>query len=225
MSDPVPAGGPAGLTGDGPGTVIFDFGGVLFDWRPAALLADVLPHRIPTDALAEHWKARFFQDYQGEWGAFDQGLIEVPELVAGIAARTGLSADEVQRVVDAVPPALQPLPATVELLTRLKAAGHRLYFLSNMPAPYADHLEQHHPELLGHFEDGVFSARVKVGKPDPAIFDIALKRFGVEPAHGLFIDDHPVNIDAARALGLPAHLFTSASGLEAALVERGLLPG
>ncbi|HSI58380.1 MAG TPA: HAD family phosphatase [Ideonella sp.] len=203
--------------------IIFDFGGVLFDWRPAALLAEVLPDRAPTDDLAEHWKAQFFQGYEGEWGAFDSGLIEVHDLVTGIAARTGLSEDEVQRVIDAVPPALQPLPATVALLQRLKEAGHRLFFLSNMPAPYADYLEQNHPELLGHFEDGVFSARVKVGKPKPEIFDIALRQFGVEAEHGLFIDDHPANVDAAHALGLPAHLFTSASGLEAALVERGLL--
>ena len=203
--------------------IIFDFGGVLFDWRPAALLAKVLPDRASTDDLAEHWKAQFFQGYEGEWGAFDSGLIEVPDLVTGIAARTGLSEDEVQRVVDAVPPALQPLPATVALLQRLKEAGHRLFFLSNMPAPYADYLEQNHPELLGHFEDGVFSARVKVGKPKAAIFDIALRQFGVEAGHGLFIDDHPANIDTAHALGLPAHLFTSAGRLEATLVERGLL--
>lgn len=203
--------------------IIFDFGGVLFDWRPAALLAEVLPGRAATDELAEHWKAQFFQGYQGEWGAFDSGLIEVPALVAGIAARTGLSEDEVQRVVDAVPGALQPLPATVELLARLKAAGHRLYFLSNMPAPYADHLERHHAAVLGHFDDGVFSARVKVGKPRPEIFDIAFRQFGVAAADALFIDDHPANIDAAQALGLPAHLFTTASRLEATLLERGLL--
>jgi len=208
-----------------PRPIIFDFGGVLFDWRPAALLAEVLPERAHSDAAAEHWKQQFFLGYEGEWGAFDSGLIDVPELVSGIAARTGLHEHEVQRVVDAAPLSLQPLPATVALLGRLKQAGHRLFFLSNMPAPFADHLEQQHPALLGQFEDGVFSARVKVGKPQAAIFDIALKRFDVEPGRALFIDDHPVNVDAAEALGLPAHLFTSAGGLEAALVQRGLLPG
>jgi len=38
-------------------------------------------------------------------------------------------------------PRAYPLPDTEAWLRRLKAAGHRLVFLSNMPVPYARHLE------------------------------------------------------------------------------------
>lgn len=48
--------------------LIFDFGGVLFRWRPADLLARVLPQHIHSGEEAEHWKRQFFQAYQGDWG-------------------------------------------------------------------------------------------------------------------------------------------------------------
>jgi hypothetical protein len=45
----------------------------------------------------------------------------------------------------------------VALLQRLKGAGHRLYYLSNMPRAYAEHLERHNT-FIGDFLDGIFSA-------------------------------------------------------------------
>ncbi|HSI49283.1 MAG TPA: HAD family phosphatase [Ideonella sp.] len=202
--------------------VIFDFGGVLFRWNPAELLALVLPDRVRNVADAEHWKLQFFQQYEGDWGAFDSGLIDDAEVVRRIAVRTGLTEAEVRAVVDAVPGYLVPQPGTVAVLRALKDAGHPLFFLSNMPAPYAEYLRRTH-DFLGWFEAGVFSSEVKMGKPAAEVFELALARFGLQPGQALFIDDHPINISAAHALGLPAVLFTSAEQLALDLKAQGLL--
>jgi len=203
--------------------VVFDFGRVLFDWQPEALLARVLPHRADSAEAAAHWVEQVFQAYGGDWGDFDRGVVDVPMLVARIAARTGLAEAEVQAVVDAVPESLTPLTGTVALLERLKAAGRRLFFLSNMPLPYAEHLERTHG-FLSWFDGGVFSSRARVNKPDPAIYGHAQREFGVAPAQLLFIDDHAPNVEAAHALGWQAVQFTGdAAALERALTERGLL--
>lgn len=203
--------------------VIFDFGGVLFQWQPAELLTRVLTSRIRSPAEADHWKTLFFQGYEGDWGQFDRGEIDVATLCRQIAHRTGLSRAEVQAVIDAVPAALAPMPDTIALLRRLKDAGHRLVYLSNMPEPFARHLEQHH-DFLAWFDDGVFSSRVHAAKPDARIFHLAFERFGVAPAQALFIDDHPDNIAAARLVGLPALLFTGAFALAHDLSQAELLP-
>ncbi|NDY92373.1 HAD family hydrolase [Ideonella livida] len=201
--------------------VIFDFGVVLFRWRPEVVLRQTLPGRVRDAASAAHWKAQIFQDYGGDWGDFDAGLLEVPELVARIATRTGLTPAEVLTVVQAVPPELEIKAGTVAIVQALRAAGHRLFYLSNMPEPYARHLETHHP-LREWFEDGVFSARVRQRKPDPAIFHTALRQFGIPAADALFIDDHPANIATARGLGLPGLLFESPEQLARDLRGRGL---
>lgn len=201
--------------------IVWDFGGVLFRWQPAALLARMLPSRVTDEASANHWQALFFEHYDGDWGEFDRGTIEVDELVARIAARTGLSSAEVRAVVEAVPGELEPNASSVALLARLRERGHRLFFLSNMPAPYAEHLERTHA-FLAQFDDGVFSSRVKLAKPDAAVFRLAQERFRVVAAQTLFIDDHTPNVAAARAQGWRALHFTEAVAAETELRSLGL---
>lgn len=199
---------------------VFDFGRVLFRWRPEALLREVLPQRASDEASARHWVAQVFQSYGGDWGDFDRGTVQPPELAQRIAARTGLTPDEVRAVIDAVPAELQPLPDSVALLQRVRAAGHRSFYLSNMPAPYADHLEASHDFVRG-FEAGVFSARVGFNKPEPEIFALAQARFGVPADSLLFLDDHAPNVVAAQAAGWQALLFTDAAQAERDLRQAG----
>lgn len=202
--------------------VVFDFAGVLFHWRPAEMLARELPQRAVDAASAAHWASAIFQGYGGDWADFDRGRVDAETLVGRIAARTGLLRDEVRRVVDAVPAELQPLPETVDLLRRLRERRRPLYYLSNMPEPYALHLERRH-EFVGWFDDGVISARVGWIKPEREIFDLAARRFGAAPEELLFIDDVQANVGAALAAGWQALHFDDAASCEAALRERGLL--
>ncbi|MBQ0937463.1 HAD family hydrolase [Ideonella paludis] len=204
--------------------VVFDFGAVVFRWRPIDLMMRVLPTRATTPALAQHWAKEVFQDFKGDWGLFDAGQIEVAPLCQRIAARTGLSPEDVHAVVLGVAEELQPMPETLAVMRALHAAGHPIYFLSNMPKPLADHLEQHHPQVFGLMSDGVFSGRVGLIKPDPAIFALTLAQFGwstEQAAQGLFIDDHPANVAASMEAGLPALRFTTAEQLRSDLQGLG----
>ncbi|MBX3621850.1 MAG: HAD family phosphatase [Rhizobacter sp.] len=196
--------------------IVFDFGGVVFRWRPDELLRRTLPHRVVDEAAAQRLVADFFQNYQGDWGRFDRGTIEVPELAPLIAERLGFELGEVQAVIEAVPGELAAQADTVALLHRLHERGHKLYFLSNMPEPYAAHLEGTH-EFFSRFTDGVFSSRVKLIKPEPEIFELATKRFGIEPSQTVFIDDVPKNVEIARAHGWHAIQFVTAAQVEAEL--------
>jgi putative hydrolase of the HAD superfamily len=200
--------------------IVFDFAGVLFHWQPHRLVLRELPRHAHDEATARRLAEAIFEGYGGDWADFDRGRLEVPELVRRIAARTGLPPEEVQAVVDAVPAELQPMPDTVALLERLHTAGHRMFFLSNMPQPYAQHLEREHA-FIGWFADGVISARVQLVKPEPEIFDLAARRFGVPPAQLAFIDDMAVNVEAARRAGWNALQFVDAADCEARLRHRG----
>lgn len=204
--------------------IVFDFGGVLFRWQPHEFMARLIPQRTQTGVDTQALIAEFFEGFAGDWGEFDRGVLEAGPLADRIAARTGLGLADVRKVIDAIPHELEPLRDTVALLHRLHGTGHPLYFLSNMPAPYADHLEANH-DFLALFRAGVFSARVNLIKPDPAIFAHATQAFGIDPARTLFIDDVAHNVVAARAAGWQALQFRGAADCEAELVARGLLPG
>jgi putative hydrolase of the HAD superfamily len=198
--------------------IVFDFGGVVFHWHPASFLARVWPQRVANAEQGAAVAAQFFESYGGDWGAFDQGLIDAETVTARIAARTGWPLAEVAQVVAAVPDELQLKADTAALIAELKQAGHRLFYLSNMPEPYADHLERTYP-LAQWFEAGVFSGRVKHSKPRAEIFSIASERFGLAPEACVFLDDHPANIEAAKALGWQAVLFTTAAEARLNLVR------
>jgi len=204
--------------------VVFDFAGVLFHWHPPTMVQRVLPQRAPDAAAALRLCEAIFQGWGGDWDAFDRGAVEAAPLVARIAARTGLPAAEVRAVVDAVPHELQPMPAMVELVHELHTTGQPLRFLSNMPAPYADHLERTHA-FLRCFADGVFSARVQRVKPERGIFELAAQRFGTPPGELLFFDDVAGNVAAAREAGWAARHFTDAQECRRELRAAGLLPG
>lgn len=205
--------------------VVFDFGGVMLHWQPPQLLQEVVPELAPDDTTAHRLAAQIFQSFTpgSDWSQFDLGTIDEVSLAQRIAARTGASAHQIGRVIEAIPTHLQALHESVALFRRLKAAGHRTFFLSNMPVPYARHLEQTH-DFIGEFDDGIFSGRVRLMKPDRAIFELAETRFALDPARTLFIDDHAGNVQAARARGWQAvHFRAGAAAAQRELRQSGWL--
>jgi putative hydrolase of the HAD superfamily len=182
--------------------VVFDFGGVVFNWQPLRLLQETLPDVVLDDTQARVLAGHIFQSFSltSDWALFDLGQIEPEPLAERISKRCGLQASDVLKVIHAIPDHLVPIAGTVALLQRLKAQGHRLFFLSNMPTTYALELERRN-DLTAWFDGGIFSSRVQLIKPRPEIFQEAVRRFALVPANTVFVDDLAHNIDAATALG------------------------
>lgn len=201
--------------------IVFDFAGVVFHWQPLATLRAAIPRHAVDDAAAEHWAAQIFTGWGGDWGEFDRGRLDAAALIARTATRTGLPADDVRAVVEAIPKALVPDSATIGLIDDLRASGHRLLFLSNMPRPYADWLESAHP-LRQWFHDGLFSSRVQAIKPEPAIFALAQSRFGASADQFVFLDDMLPNVRAAQIAGWRALHYRNAAQARDGLAAMGI---
>lgn len=207
-----------------PQAVVFDFGGVLFNWQPAKLIQSVLPHLASNDQQALDLAARVFESFVpgSDWSEFDRGALSWDEVRDKIANRTGLQGHDVHSLMEAIPPHLAPIPATVDWLHRLSESGMPLYFLSNMPRPYAEFLQREHA-FLDRFLAGVFSCDVQQIKPNADIFETAAAQFGVQPENTVFIDDNLHNIKTARTLGWRAVQFVDAAQCQAELAELGWL--
>jgi FMN phosphatase YigB (HAD superfamily) len=74
------------------------------------------------------------------------------------------------------------------------------------------------------FDDLIFSAEVGLAKPDRRIFDLALDRLQVQPAEAIFIDDVPVNVEAAQTIGMAGIRFETTEQTIAA-IERIIIQG
>jgi len=61
------------------------------------------------------------------------------------------------------------------------------------------------------FDDLIISAEVGLAKPDPRIYQLALKGLGVEASQSIFVDDFLENLEAAAALGMHTVHFVNRS--------------
>ena len=197
--------------------VVFDFGAVLFKWRPLELVAQVFPEHSLTQRAAQDFAKSVFA--HPDWMDFDRGVLDRHRVAALTSQRLSLDLQRVTALVDRVETELLPLPETLEVLRELHeqrqtadSAVSGLYFLSNMSAPFSRMLEQTY-DFLGWFDGGIFSADVQFIKPEPAIYELLQTRFALRPSDILFIDDMAYNVEAARALGWNAVQFTSAAQL------------
>ena len=196
--------------------VVFDFGAVLFTWRPAEIVAETFPDRAATPAQAQQLAIDMFG--HEDWHDFDRGLLEMEAVVQRLSSRLDLDHGTVQRLVQSIGERLAPMDETIAVLKALhgkRQAGEGvvgLYFLSNMPRPYARGLEQKHG-FLKHFDGGIFSGDVLCSKPHPDIYQLLQSRYQLPPESIVFIDDLQSNVDAAQALGWRGIQFTSAAQL------------
>jgi 2-haloalkanoic acid dehalogenase type II len=91
-----------------------------------------------------------------------------------------------------------PLPGVVEALASLRGRGLALAAVSNWDCSLAERLAE-----VGIALDAVVTcAEAGAAKPDPAIFELALERLGVNPERVLHVGDTADDEEGARAAGL-----------------------
>jgi putative hydrolase of the HAD superfamily len=197
--------------------VVFDLGAVLVGWEPGRLLQAHFPERAATAEAGRALAKAIF--HHADWLDFDCGIRSVDEVVARTSARLALPADRVHAMVAPLGERLEPIAESVALLADLRAqreagAEVRLYYLSNMPVPYARALQRRLP-FFDWFDGGIFSGDVKLIKPHSDIYQMLAWRHSFDPAQTLFIDDTAANVEAARALGWHAIHCTAPKALAA----------
>ncbi len=93
----------------------------------------------------------------------------------------------------------------IRLIEQL-APRYPLYLLSNTSDLHVDFIFRRYP-VFGHFRDAVYSYRAGASKPEPEIYAIANRQFGVCPAETFFIDDLEANIRAGAEAGWQVHHY------------------
>lgn len=194
-------------------TVIFDYGEVI-SRSPSAEARRALEELAGVDPAALR------VSYDRHRDALDSGALSVVEYWRAVARDTGaewsLSRIHELWAVD-FPAWLSPEPGTLDILGELHDGGTPLALLSNAGFDYGATF-QHSP--VGTLFDDVFiSAELNDLKPSPSIYRHVLDTLGLTPAETVFIDNKRPNVEAAEALGITGHVFTSPEELRAFLVD------
>ncbi|MBN1304808.1 MAG: HAD family phosphatase [Anaerolineales bacterium] len=195
--------------------IVFDFGGVLLDWKPHYLYRKFFADDRQIDAFLEEIGFAEWNQRQ------DQGR-PFAEAVDLLAAQFPRYADLIraydERWIESIG---GPIQSSVDLLGRFKDAGYPLFGLSNWSSEkfYTTRGEFPFFEWLDYI---LVSGDVKLVKPDPQIFQVFLENIEYRPEECLFIDDSQVNIETAGRLGFDTVWYRTPEQLEAEVSRRGL---
>ena len=153
------------------------------------------------------------------WDPCNRGLLAGDDLRRAVAVAAGVALDDASfralwsshfRLHEEVFPLVEALFGRVKVL-----------LLSNTNATHLDWVRPRVP-LLDRFDGLVLSYQLGVAKPDPAIFQEALRRAGTAPDRTAFFDDVEAYARAAQALGIRGHVFTDAPTFARQLAALGL---
>ncbi|MEM9797813.1 MAG: HAD family phosphatase [Pseudomonadota bacterium] len=195
--------------------VIFDIGNVLIEWQP---------ERYYDQRIGETRRKALFDavDLHGMNDRVDRGE-GFRDVIYATADAHPEWRDEVRLWHDEWLNLASPvIDHSVRLMRALRSNGVPVHALTNFGVESFD-LAARHFDFLGEFDEPFVSGRMRVTKPDPAIYAMVEDALGLPPSALLFTDDRPDNIKAAQARGWQAHLFEGPQGWAARLVTEGLL--
>ena len=202
---------------EGPTAVVFDCGNVLYGWDPDSFLV----RQIADDQA----RLRFIEDVDlWNWHEtldggrpYDEAAAELSEKFPAYAELIAAWGDRFGETIS------DPVPGVHALVDELEARGVPLFLITNFSADFWRPFHEKEKAFFDRFQSIVVSGEEKLLKPDPAIYYLALDRFGLKPADALFIDDREINVEGALAVGMHAHLFTGADDLKRRFEAEGLL--
>ncbi|HSM69958.1 MAG TPA: HAD family hydrolase [Anaerolineales bacterium] len=91
-------------------------------------------------------------------------------------------------------------------LPKLKEAGYYMAVISNRERPFLDEMDSH--DLTPYFEFSLAAGEVDSYKPDPGVFEHALKRAGLSAQEVAYVgDNYFADIVGARRAGLMPVLY------------------
>lgn len=131
------------------------------------------------------------------------------ELTLELAPKVSAHMGEMYRPESVVPEEVR------RTLVALRAANYIMAVISNRERPFQDTLDAH--GLSEFFSYSLAAGEIDVYKPEPEIFDHALKRFGLTAAETVYVgDNYYADIVGAQRAGLwpvlydPSHIFPDA---------------
>ena len=176
--------------------LIFDCGGVLVNFSPAQMVACVHPQNQADAALLHEI---IFRD----WAALDAGSTDYDQYVRKTLDLLPQKYREAARaVLYRWPEIIEPMDGMPEIMKQLYEKGYEMYILSNAPTVFSAYKENFYfaPYIRGF----VFSADIRMVKPDRKIYRHLLEQFSLKAEECIFFDDREDNIEAARMCGMEA---------------------
>ncbi len=196
--------------------VLFDYGNVLVRWDPRNLYRKLFDDPSEMDWFLSHVCTM-------DWHLRHDSGEPMTVTTAELAAAHPKYGDHIRAWDDRFGEMIDgEIEDAVILIDALKARGHKIGVLTNMPADQAWTCFRGFSRWAA-LDTVMVSGFAKAAKPHARAFHLALAHLEAAAADVFFVDDSPRNVAAAEALGIRSHLFTDGAHLAKALTAAGFL--
>lgn len=179
--------------------IVFDFGNVIGKFDGHYILRQFCSSEQDLELL--------FDVIFSGWGELDKGTVDYNENIENVVRRVPARLeDTVRSFFRGWPEHIIPIRQTADFIRELKDRKVPIYLLSNAPTYFAEWA--HRIDTLRLFDGIVFSAPLKMAKPEPAIYQYLFQTYDLKPEECFFIDDLEKNIRAAKEAGMDGIIFT-----------------
>ena len=196
--------------------VVFDIGNVIVRWSPIEITRLTFGE---VNDLQQRSNSIFQSDI---WLDLNKGKISESEAKERYQQSIALSESECDQLFYYVKQTQILLYGSIDLLKRVKAAGYRVYALTDNVTDIVEHLKSTH-SFWSEFDGTIVSADLGILKPQPEIYHALFNQYALEPKETVFIDDMPNNVKGAESTGMYAIQFINSSQCEKSLKTLGLL--
>jgi putative hydrolase of the HAD superfamily len=193
--------------------LLFDLGGVLIDFAGFEELGPLMTGAVDRAAVRERWIGS--ESVQ----RFERAEITPRRFAAGVVEELQLDLSPDEFLTAFVEWARGPYPGARSLLEWIPKS-YRIACLSNSNEL---HTPLHRRSMEPLMERYYFSDELGLVKPEREIFEHVIRDMDASPGRIAFFDDTPVNVEAAREVGIAAYEIDGIAALEAQLQCLGIV--
>ena len=177
--------------------VVFDIGNVLAQFRYKEYIEEIGIAPEKREKLA---KITAESPY---WPLMDKGILSKDMTMYNCISLDPALEPEVRLFFKDMTRLVMEYPDSCEWIESVKAAGRKVYLLSNYSLENFEMAENRGLFKFLRLDDGrVISYKVKLLKPGEEIYKILFEKYSLNPSECVFLDDSEKNVETARRLGM-----------------------
>jgi len=186
---------------------LFDLGGVFFDWDPNHFFKNV----FDDDEERKYFLTEVCND---QWNLQQDAGRSIAEAESELIPKFPHYENEIKMYYKNHRKMIRGIfEESIEVLRQLKNKNYKCYVLSNWSAETFEGIPIDYP-FMQLFDGLLISGEDKLIKPDQAIYELAKKRFNLDPEETVFIDDKLENIEAAQKMNFKTIHLTDPKNIE-----------
>lgn len=177
--------------------LIFDIGGVLFDYRWKEMFMD---YGLDEDN-AIRVGTQMFNDPDRTWDIFDLGIKSDEEITDIFCKKYPGDEDVIRWFIRHGEYMQVPRPKVWKKVHELKQKGYKIYILSNYPESlFKKHTE--YADFMDDIDGLMVSYMIHKAKPAEDIYKALCDKYGLDRSESIFFDDRSENVEGAIKFGM-----------------------